>query len=97
MNMKKFEKMAMKKLKVSKDSFELVSKVKKMTTEQALEAMLSNPAFIDPVIYTLTAHDNGVKKSLSHFDYCQIMKKKARNSRNLKLIKEIQEVERLLL
>lgn len=86
-----------KKLKVSKDSFELVSEVKKLSAEESLEVMLSNAAFIDPVIYTLTAHDNGLDKSLSHFDYCQIMKKKARKSRNLKMLKNIEEVERSLL
>lgn len=74
---------------------ELIRKAKSKTLSQkeALETMLQNPEILDPVIYLLFAIDAGVDEILPHDKYCLLMKKKAIQSNNRKLLKMVEKYE----
>lgn len=72
---------------------ELISMAKKVSQEEALKLMLKNPELMDPVVYLLFAIDAGVHKILPHDKYCSLMKKKAIQTNNKKLLKMVQDAE----
>ena len=65
---------------------ELIQMAKKVNQKEALELMLKNPELMDPLVYLLFAIDAGVSEILPHDKYCLLMKKKAIQSNNKKLL-----------
>ncbi|MGE7601298.1 hypothetical protein ACQKL5_02220 [Peribacillus sp. NPDC097675] len=72
---------------------ELINKAKSLNQKEALETMLKNPEVLDPLIYTLFAISAKVNDLLPHNKYCLLMKKKAIQTNNKKLLKMIEEYE----
>lgn len=70
---------------------ELIRKAKTISQKEALETMLQNPEILAPVVYLLFAIDAGVADILPHDKYCLLMKKKAIQTNNKKLLKMVEE------
>lgn len=73
---------------------ELVEKANSLSKEEALQTMLTNPEILDPMIYLLFAIDAEIDEVLPHNKYCLLIKKKAIETNNKKLLKMVQDVER---
>lgn len=72
---------------------ELIMLAKSVDKKEALEMMLKNPEFLDPLVYTLFTIDAGVDSVLPHDRYCLLMKKKALQSNNRKLLEMVNKFE----
>jgi hypothetical protein len=72
---------------------ELIKSAKTLNQKEALETMLRNPELLEPVAYTLFAIDAKVDEILPHEKYCLLMKKKAIQTNNKKLLKLVEEYE----
>ncbi|MBS4194351.1 hypothetical protein [Lederbergia citri] len=72
---------------------ELIGMAKKVSQKEALELMMKNPELLNPMVYILFAIDAGVDEILPHSKYCALMKKKAIQTNNKKLLKMVMEAE----
>ncbi|WP_166504391.1 hypothetical protein [Bacillus cereus] len=69
---------------------ELIRQAKTLNQKKALETMFKNPELLDPVAYTLFAIDAKIDEVLLHGKYCLLMKKKAIQTNNKKLLKIVE-------
>ncbi|WP_347941359.1 hypothetical protein AAEY33_03945 [Peribacillus simplex] len=72
---------------------EQLKNAKNLSQKEALETMIKNPELLDPFLYTMFAIDAKVDEILPHSKYCMLMKKKAIQSNNKKLLKMVEEYE----
>ncbi len=72
---------------------ELIRQAKTLNQKEALEKMFKNPELLDPVAYTFFAIDAKIDEVLPHSKYCLLMKKKAIQTNNKKLLKMVEEYE----
>lgn len=72
---------------------ELLKSAKTLSQKEALETMIKNPELLDPLLYTMFAIDAKVDEILPHSKYSLLMKNKAIQTNNKKLLKLVQEYE----
>ena len=72
---------------------ELISKSTKVSKKEGIELMLKNPELLAPLVYLLFAVRSGLSELLPHDKYCSLMKRKAIQTNNKKLLKMVEEAE----
>ncbi|MDA1634007.1 hypothetical protein PDK11_14215 [Bacillus cereus] len=73
---------------------ELIGQAKTLNQKEALKTMFKNPELLDPVAYILFAIDTKINEALPHDKYCVLLKKKAIQTNNKKLLKMVEKYER---
>ncbi|PFK01323.1 hypothetical protein CN957_05415 [Bacillus cereus] len=72
---------------------ELIKKGKTVSQKEALETMIKKPELLDPLLYTMFTIDAKIDEILPHSKYCLLMKNKAIQTNNKKLLKMVQQYE----